>query len=222
MSLAGRDGAGCSAALRWRRAISLSLLVVVGLGLWAAAAPAATAQQKIGYIDSEYILSQLPEYATVQQKLDRLEGQWRSEIEAARAEVDTLQEEFQARELLYTDQERARKREAIQQAKEQVQTLRQRYFGPDGELYTRQKELMRPIQERVLAAVEEVATGEGYDYVFDKSGDYLFMFARDQYDLSDAVLRELGINVDRQNDDASRRGGPGTPQGRSPAGGGGL
>ena len=200
------------------------LIAMVVVGLWSAAALPATAQQKIGYIYSEHIRAQQPESANAQHRLDRLEEQWRSEIESARAEVDTLQEEFQARELLYTDQERARKREAIQQAKEQVQTLRQRYFGPDGELYTRQKELMRPIQERVLAAVEEVATGEGYDYVFDKSGDYLFMFARDQYDLSDAVLRELGITVDRENDAASRRGTPGNPrgnpQGRSPTGGG--
>jgi outer membrane protein len=174
------------------------LILLVG---FAVATSPAQAQQKIGYIDSEYILNKLPEYATVQQKLDRLEQQWRSDIDDARARVDTLQEEFQARELLYTEEERTAKREAIQEARERVQELRQRYFGPDGELYSRQKELMRPIQERVLAAVEEVATAEGYDYVFDKSGDFLFMFARDQYDVSDAVLREMGVTLDRENRD---------------------
>jgi len=178
---------------RWAVA---ALVLVAASGF---ATPTAQAQQKIGYIDSEYILNELPEYATVQQKLDRLEEQWRADIDEARARVDTLQEEFQARELLYTDEERQAKREAIQEARERVQQLRQRYFGPDGELYSRQKELMRPIQERVLTAVEEVATAEGYDYVFDKSGDFLFMFARDQYDVSDAVLRELGITLDRQD-----------------------
>lgn len=157
----------------------------------------AQAQQKIGYVDSEYILDRLPEYATVQQKLDQLERQWREEISEASRTVDELRQEFQARELLYTEEERARKKEEITEARREVETLRQRYFGPDGELYARQEELMRPIQERVLAAVEEVATGEGYDYVFDKSGDYVFMYARDQYDLSDRVLRELGIDVDR-------------------------
>jgi outer membrane protein len=181
------------------------LILLVGS---AVATSPAQAQQKIGYIDSEYILNKLPEYATVQQKLDRLEQQWRSDIDDARARVDTLQEEFQARELLYTEEERTAKREAIQEARGRVQELRQRYFGPDGELYSRQKELMRPIQERVLAAVEEVATAEGYDYVFDKSGDFLFMFARDQYDVSDAVLREMGVTLDRENRDeqASRSG----------------
>jgi outer membrane protein len=190
----------------WEYQWVLGMLILL-VGSAVATSPA-QAQQKIGYIDSEYILNKLPEYATVQQKLDRLEQQWRSDIDDARARVDTLQEEFQARELLYTEEERTAKREAIQEARERVQELRQRYFGPDGELYSRQKELMRPIQERVLAAVEEVATAEGYDYVFDKSGDFLFMFARDQYDVSDAVLREMGVTLDRENRDeqASRSG----------------
>lgn len=167
------------------------LLLGAGLGTTAPAA----AQQRIGYIDSEYILNQTPEYATVQQKIDRLEEEWRQEIDTKRDEVDELTREFQARELLYTDEERQAKREAIEAARQEVKQLRTRYFGPNGELYSRQQELMRPIQERVLTAVDQVATAQGYDFVFDKSGDFLFMFAREQYDLSDDVLRELGIDV---------------------------
>lgn len=167
---------------------------------WAAGTGSAQAQQKIGYIDSAYILDQMPEYATVQQKLDQLDQQWRREVEEKQKRVEELQQEYQARELLYTKEERQRQREAIEQARREVEQLRERYFGPEGELYSRQQELMRPIQERVLEAVEEVATAEGYDYVFDKSGDFLFMFAREQYDLSGQVLRELGIDVDRQGE----------------------
>lgn len=177
------------------RIVIALLIAAAWIGAWGVAP--AQAQQKVGYIDSGTILEQLPEYATVQQNLDQLEQQWRREIEQAQQRVETLEQEYQARELLYTDEERERRQDAIQEARDEVDRLRERYFGPDGELYSRQKELMRPIQERVLAAVEEVATAEGYDYVFDKGGDFLFLFARDQYDLSDAVLRELGINVDR-------------------------
>jgi outer membrane protein len=166
------------------------------LSFWAAHGLEATAQQKIGYIDSGYILNQMPEYATVQQKLDQAEAEWRDEIQQQRERVQALRQEFQARELLYTDEERAEKQQAIDDAQAKVNELRERYFGPNGELYTRQQTLMRPIQERVLAATEEVATSEGYDYVFDKSGDFLFLFARDQYDVSNDVLRELGINVE--------------------------
>lgn len=177
-----------------RRVTALTVvaaIVACGPGL-------AHAQQKIGYIDSQYILDRLPEYQTVQQKLDQVEQQWRTEIREARDRVEELRQEYQARELLYTDEERAERKKEINEARRQVETLRQRYFGPDGELFARQRELMRPIQERILAAVDEVATSEGYDYVLDQGGEVLFMFVRDQYDLSDTVLREMGVDVDRQ------------------------
>lgn len=186
-----------------RTRLRMTLRMALWMALWMAAvccvglgAQSAQAQQKIGYIDSGYILNQMPEYATVQQKLDQLETQWRDEIRAEQERVEELRQEFSAREVLYTDEERQRRKKAINEARRQVEELRERYFGPDGELYTRQKELLRPVQERVLAAVEEVATSEGYDYVFDKAGDFLFMYAREQYDVSDDVLRELGITVD--------------------------
>ena len=159
-------------------------------------APSAFAQQRIGYVDSEFILNKTPEYATVQQQLDRMAQEWQNELEERRDEVDALFREYQARELLYTSEERQRKREEIMRAEEEVERLRMQYFGPEGDLFEQQERLMRPIQERVLAAIEEVAEREGYDYVFDKGGDFLFMFAKEQYDLSDDVLEELGIDLE--------------------------
>ena len=172
----------------------LVLIATTILGLWGLAGDA-WAQQKIGYVDSESILEELPEYATVQQKLDQLETEWRAEIQSQKEKVQKLKDEYQASELLYTDEERKQKRQAIQEAQKKVEQLRQRYFGPEGRLYTRQKELMRPIQKRVLSATEEVATQEGYDYVFDKSKKVLFMYARDEHNLNKSVLRELGISL---------------------------
>jgi outer membrane protein len=162
------------------------------------AAPAAQAQQTIGYVDSEYILGQIPEYQTIQQNIDRLAQEWQQEIEARQGELDELFAEYQARELLYTSEERRQKREEIVRAEEELERLRTRYFGPEGELFQEQDRQMRPLQERVLEAIEEVATRDGYDYVFDKSGDFLFLFTRDQNDLSDLVLEELGIDLEDQ------------------------
>jgi outer membrane protein len=174
----------------------LVALAVTAMGV--GAGTSVRAQQKIGYVDTEYVLNQMPEYETVQQKLDKLEQQWRTEIEKQRKEVQKLEQEFEARELLYTDEERKRKRQEIESARKKVEQLRQQYFGPEGQLYTRQQELMRPIQERVLEAAESVATTDGYDYVVEKKGDALFLYAREEHDLSDRVLRELGINVEQQ------------------------
>lgn len=170
------------------------------LGIWAAVGTGSTwAQQKIGYVDTEYVLNEMPEYATVQQKLEDLEQKWRKEIQQKREEVAKLKRQFEARELLYTEQERKRKQKEIEQAESEVEQLRQQYFGPDGQLYSRQKQLMRPLQERILEATEDVATEDGYDYVVDQKGDVLFLYARDEHDLSDRVLRELGITTDEQS-----------------------
>lgn len=171
-------------------------LPLLALALCACAAPAALAQQKIGYVDSEYILGKVPEYQTIQQNIDRLAQEWQQEIEAEQGAVDELFAEYQARELLYTSDERREKREAIIRAEDDLERLRTRYFGPDGELFQEQDRQMRPLQERVLVAIEEVATRDGYDYIFDKSGDFLFLFAREQNDVSDLVLEELGIDLE--------------------------
>ncbi len=156
----------------------------------------AQAQQKIGYVDSDYILEQVPEFATIQQNVDRQAQEWEAEIENAQKEVDDMFREYQARELLYTKEERQRKQEEIVNAEQAAERLRMKYFGPEGELFVQQDNLMRPLQEKLVTAIEAVAAEDGFDYIFDKSGDFLFLYAREQFDLSDRVLEELGIEVD--------------------------
>ncbi len=156
----------------------------------------AHAQQKIGYVDSDYILEQVPEFATIQQNVDRQAQEWEAEIEQSQQDVDEMFREYQARELLYTKEERQGKQDEIVQAEEEAERLRMRYFGPEGELFLQQDNLMRPLQEKLMKAIEDVAAEEGFDYIFDKSGDFLFLFARDQFDLSDRVLEEMGIDLE--------------------------
>jgi outer membrane protein len=156
----------------------------------------AQAQQKIGYIDSDYILEQLPDYQTIQQQLDRMAQGWQSELDELKSALDENFREYQARELLYTNEERQRRRQDILREEEDLERLRVKYFGPEGDIFLQQEQLMRPVQEKILQAINDVATSEGYDYVFDAAGEFLFMFKRDQYDLSDTVLRELGIDVE--------------------------
>ncbi|MEZ4700363.1 MAG: OmpH family outer membrane protein [Rhodothermales bacterium] len=177
---------------RPRAAALIAALLVASAGV----APSAVAQQKIGYVDSDYILSKIPEFATIQQNLDRQSQEWEKELEENQKNVDEMFREYQARELLYTNEERKRKRDEIMQAEQDMERLRMRYFGPEGELYTQQDNLMRPLQERVLEAIEKVAAEDGFDYIFDKSGDFLFLFAREQHNLSDRVLEELGIDLE--------------------------
>ena len=159
------------------------------------AVPAGSAQQKIGYIDSDRILSQMPEFQSAQQALERQAQQWQSEVEAAGREVEQMSDEFAAREILFTEEERTRQLQAIEAKRQERDALRARYFGPQGELFREQQTQLRPAQERLLAAVEIVAEEDDYDYVFDRAGDYVFLYTRSRFDLTDAVLLELGVGV---------------------------
>ncbi len=177
---------------------SAASFFILGLLLGASTfVDSASAQQKIAHVDTEYILGRIPEFQTVQQQIDRIAGDWERELSDKQSEVEEQFRAYQARELLYTAEERQRRRDEIVRAEDDVERLRMKYFGPDGDLFVQQEQLMRPIQDRILSAIEEVATAEGYDYVFDKSGDFLFLFTRSQYDLSNQVLEELGIEVDQ-------------------------
>lgn len=175
-----------------RRLFTGSLLICLLL-------PAAvTAQHKIAYVDSEFIYKNYPEFATTQQNLDRMADGWENELEERQEELDELFKEYQARELLYTIDERQRKQQEIMSLEEEVERLRMQYFGPEGELFRQQEQILRPIQEKVLEAIEEVAISEGYDYVFDRSGGgFVFLFANDRLDISELVLEELGIDTQR-------------------------
>jgi outer membrane protein len=167
-------------------------LLVLAVAL---AAPLASAQQKLGYIDSNRILERLPDYQTVQQDIERTAQQWQAEVAALDQEVATMEADFAARQLLYTPEESTLRQGEVDAKRTQRDALRTRYFGPEGELFREQQNRLRPVQERVLAAVEAVATDGDYDYVFDRSGDFVFLYTRARYDLTDLVLDELGVGV---------------------------
>ena len=172
------------------RAFALAALVL-------AAAPLASAQ-KIGFIDSNRVLERLPDYQTVQQDVERTAQQWQAEVATLDQEVETMETDYAARELLYTPEEAERRRGEIAAKRQERDALRRRYFGPEGELFREQQNRLRPVQERVLAAVEAVATDGDYDYVFDRAGDFVFLYTRARFDLTDLVLDELGVGVGAQ------------------------
>ena len=168
--------------------------LLVALALVALAAPAG-AQQKIGFIDSEAILQRLPEFRSAEAAVDNLAQSWQAEIETKTREIEAQEREFEARELLYTDEERERRAAEITANAQARDNLRRTYFGPEGQLFREQQQLLRPVQERVIAAVEVIA-GEGdYDYVFDRAGDFVFLYTKPRFDLTELVLDELGVGV---------------------------
>jgi len=154
--------------------------------------------QRLGYFESDLILESIPEYNSLQQQLNTISNQWEAEIQRMEAEISELQEEFESKEILYTDEIRNQRKQEIENkisAKEQYVAQK---FGPNGEYFSRQKELLEPIQRQVFAAVRAVAQRQNYDYVFDRSGDIYMVYANNAYNLNDEILEELGIGTDSE------------------------
>ena len=154
---------------------------------------AVTLAQKYAFVDSDYILENIPEYQDALDILDEFSIQWQKEIEKKFQEVDALYKEYQAEAvLLPEDMKRQRENEIIQKEKEAKDLQKQR-FGRDGDLYQKRRELIEPIQEKIYNAIEEIAESNNYAFVFDKAGSLTILFAKAKYDLSDDVLDEVGM-----------------------------
>jgi outer membrane protein len=153
--------------------------------------------QKIGFIDSEYILSNMPEYTGIDQRLRQVSQEWQQELDRMNSEIERLKQEFQAREILYTSDQRQLKLTEIDTKIRDRERFLQSKFGPDGDYFKQQQQLLEPIQLKIVEATDRVAARDGFDFVFDRSGDYLFLYTRPQWNISNEVLLEMGIQVDQ-------------------------
>jgi outer membrane protein len=152
--------------------------------------------QKLGYFESDLILESIPEYSSIQQQLNLISAQWEAEIQRMETEIRQLQEDFNAKEILYTDEIRIQREQEIENKIQTKEAYVAQKFGPEGEYFTRQKELLEPIQRQVFAAVRAVAQRQNYDFVFDRSGDIYMVYANNAYNLNELILEELGIETD--------------------------
>lgn len=150
--------------------------------------------QKIGFIDSDVIMQQMPEYSGIEQRLSLLSENWQQEIQEMEDEIADLEREFEAREILFTEEIRQQRLNEIEQKKEELNQYIEEKFGPQGEYFTRQKELLEPIQRLVFDALTRVATRDSYDFVFDRAEETRFLFVREEWNLTEEVLLELGID----------------------------
>ncbi len=149
--------------------------------------------QRIAFVNTKYILEQMPDYSAAQKELDRLSRQWQDEIDDRHAQLKRMREAYNAEGILLTEEMKRSRVEDIDQHERDARDLQKRRFGPNGDLFKKRQELIQPIQDRVYQAIKEVA-GTSYVAIFDlgaQSGNLLF--ASEKYDKSDSVLRKLGI-----------------------------
>ncbi|MEG2070011.1 MAG: OmpH family outer membrane protein [Bacteroidales bacterium] len=152
--------------------------------------------QKYAYIDSEYILSNMPDYKEAQAELDRMAVEWQKEIEAKFKTIDSMYKKYQVEAITLPDNMKKSREDAIIAAEQDAKNLQKRRFGKDGDLFKKREELVKPIQDRVFTAIDEYAKDRGYAFVFDVAGSMTIVYADPKWDINDAIMQKLGISVD--------------------------
>jgi outer membrane protein len=167
-----------------KKIIIITLIAFVGISTYA---------QKYAFIDSEYILSNIPSYRAAQEQLDALSADWQKEVEEKYTAIEKMYTDYQAEKVLLTEEMRQKREEAIIQKEREAKALQKQYFGPEGDLYNKREELMKPLQDEIYKTVKDIATEGNYAVIFDTSSGPSIFYSNPRYDKSDEVLQKLGF-----------------------------
>lgn len=152
----------------------------------------ASLAQKFAFVDTEYILSNIPAFNSAQDQLDQLSKQYQKELETMHAEIEQMYKDFQAESVLLSDDMKRKREDVIVTKEKEYKELQRKYFGPSGDLFKKRQGLVKPIQDDIFNAVQELANDGGYAVIFDKADGTSMLFTSPKFDLSDQVLQKLG------------------------------
>lgn len=174
---------------------SLRFVLILGLAAFGVVASGATPAraQRTAYVDTRYILEKMPEYAAAEKEIDLISQRWQKELDAQYAAIEQLYQKYRAEEVLMTDAIKRERQDEILQKEKQAKEYQRKRFGFEGDVFKQREEKVKPIQDRVFAAIEIVAKERKLDFVFDKSGAVVLLYTNAAYDLSDEVLAKLGV-----------------------------
>jgi len=148
--------------------------------------------QKFAYVDTDYILAKIPEYNQAQDKLDNYSKGWQEEIEMSMQKIEKMYKSYQSEQILLTEEMISAREDMIFAEEKKVQDLQIKYFGPEGMLFSKRQELIKPIQDKIYDAIQQVATNNKYSVIFDSSSDLIMLYTNNNLDKSDKVLELMG------------------------------
>ena len=148
--------------------------------------------QSIAYIDMQYILKNLPQYEQANEQLTMLSKRWQKEIDAAQQEARVLATNYQTEQIFLNETLRAQREQEILAKEQEVLELKRKYFGQNGELYKKREALIKPIQDEIYNAIQDLANEKRIDVIKDRSADPALIYMSSKLDVSDQVLRKLG------------------------------
>lgn len=146
---------------------------------------------RIGYIDMEYILEKVPDYAEAKNQLELKAQKWKQEAEVKRNEINKLKENLKTERVLLTKELIEEREEEISFLENELLDFQQKRFGSTGDLITQKAVLVKPIQDQVFTIVQDIAETKKYDFIFDKSSDLTMLFGAQRHNISDQVVRQL-------------------------------
>ncbi|MCL6216822.1 OmpH family outer membrane protein [Zunongwangia pacifica] len=152
----------------------------------------------IGYIDMDYILENIPEYQEASAQLDRRVQEWKNEIDSKRREISEIQTQLENERALLTKELLEEREEDIKYLQDQLTEYQQKRFGPGGDFIIQKKKLIKPIQDQVFTAVQEIAERRKFDFIFDRTSEIGMIYAKSNYDMSDQVLRIITRAANRE------------------------
>jgi outer membrane protein len=158
-----------------------------------------TFAQRFAYVNTDYILANIPAFEEAQDEIDKLSEEWGQEIAQRQKEIEDLYRKFQNEQYLLTEEVKQDRIQQIENKERELKEFQKSKFGYEGELFQKREELIKPIQDDVYAAIEELAKNRGYDFIFDKANSTTVLFADPKNDRSDEILRELGITPGQTN-----------------------
>lgn len=148
--------------------------------------------QKYAFVDTEYILNRIPAYKAAQDELDKLSKAWQKEIETLYEEIEKMYKDYQSEKVLLTEEMKRKREEEIISKEKAAKELQKKYFGPEGALFQKRKELIKPIQDEIYNAIKDIANENGYALILDTSAGPTVLYFNPRYDISDDVLQRLG------------------------------
>ena len=151
-----------------------------------------TFAQKYAYVDSEYIMNNIPEYKDAQLELDDYAMEYKEKVQEEYDKIEELQAQLRAESVLMPEEVKEKKLQEIKDKIQAAKDLQKSYFGPKGELFVQREDLIRPIQEKIYNAIQELAEEKNYSFVFDKAGSLSILYVQARYDISDDVLDKVG------------------------------
>lgn len=150
--------------------------------------------QKYAFVDTEYILENIPAYSAAQEQLDLLSTQYQNELEEMQADLEKMYNDFRAESILLSDDMKRKREDVIVSKEKEYRQLQQKYFGREGDLFKKRQGLVKPIQDDIYNAIKEIADAGNYAVIFDKAGGLSMLYTNPKYNLSDKVLEKMGYN----------------------------